>query len=233
MKATAGQARTTVLLTGFGPFPGVPVNATMLLVPRVASAARRAFAGIVIEDRILPTEWTTAPALVDAMLAGMKPDVVLHFGVSGRARGFEIETRGQNACAISPDAAGVMPESPVIDEAAGAALPSRFPAAEIVRRLRARGIAAFPSRDAGTYLCNRTLYHSLSVFDRHDDLACVGFVHIPSSLAGLRLAEDARRLTSQAKSPLTWDEAITGGVEIVGACIGKPLRGGRGVNRAA
>lgn len=233
MRAGAGQSRTTVVLTGFGPFPGVPVNATMLLVPRIAAACRRAFPGVVIEDRILPTEWQAAPDLVDEMLASLRPDVVLHFGVSWRARGFEIETRGQNAYASAPDAAGQMPPSNVIDVSRDAALPSRFPAHEIVRRLRRLGIAAFPSRDAGTYLCNRTLFHSLSVFDQHDDLASVGFVHVPSALAGTRLGEDARRLTSLGKSPLTWDDAITGGVEIVATCLGKPRVGSRRVNQRA
>ena len=30
------DVRTAVLITGFGPFPGVPVNATMQLVPELA-----------------------------------------------------------------------------------------------------------------------------------------------------------------------------------------------------
>lgn len=221
MKAAVGQGRTTVLLTGFGPFPRVPVNATMLMVPRVAAAARLAFPGVVVVDRILPTEWERAPQLVDEMLDEIKPDVVLHFGVSGRARGFEIETRGVNACADAADAVGSMPRDGVIDRGLDAALPSRFPAAEIVRRLRRRGIAAYLSRDAGTYLCNRTLFHSLSVFERHDDLACVGFVHVPDALAGLRMSATTKRPNALAKSPLDWRDAIAGGVEIVGACLGR------------
>ena len=49
--------RPVILLTGFGPFPSVPANATSLLVPRIAEAARTAFPGIAFEVRTLPTEW--------------------------------------------------------------------------------------------------------------------------------------------------------------------------------
>lgn len=224
MKAAAGHSRTTVLLTGFGPFPRVPVNATMQLVPRVAVLARRVFPGVRIEAKILPTKWDEAPVQVDDLLAELRPDVVVHFGVSSRARGFEIETRGVNVCALAPDASGRLPRSEIIDTGRGALLPSRFPAAEIVRRLRRRRIAAFASRDAGTYLCNRTLFHTLSVFERHDDLACAGFVHVPDTLAGSRMTVETRRPTAMATSPLTWNQAVTGGVEIIGACLGKPVR---------
>ena len=83
----AAAARTTVLITGFGPFPGVPVNATMRLVPELAQAAARRFAGVRIATAVLATEWAAAPRRLDQLLAEIAPDLVLHFGVSSRARG--------------------------------------------------------------------------------------------------------------------------------------------------
>ena len=60
--APAGaQARTTVLITGFGPFPGVPVNATMRLLPELALAAPRLFPDVRFAVEVLPTEWAAGP----------------------------------------------------------------------------------------------------------------------------------------------------------------------------
>src|SRR6202521_1145034 len=110
------QARTTVLVTGFGPFPGVPVNATMRLVPELAQSAARQFAGVRIAGAVLATEWAAAPRQLDQLLAEIEPDLVLHFGVSSRARGFEIEQRAHNACLQAPDAAGAMPTGSAVRE---------------------------------------------------------------------------------------------------------------------
>ena len=91
-------------------------------------------------------------------------------------------------------------------------MPASLPVSYIVARLRRRGIRAFASRDAGGYLCNATLYASLerarSVPSRR-----VGFIHIPASLAkpgGARWA---------SACPLSWAQAMEGGLEILAACL--------------
>ncbi len=70
------QTRTSVLVTGFGPFPGVPVNATMRLVPELVQAARHALPGVRVASAILATEWAAAPLRLDALLADTEPDLV-------------------------------------------------------------------------------------------------------------------------------------------------------------
>jgi pyroglutamyl-peptidase len=75
------NARTTVLMTGFGPFPSVPENATMRLVPALAERARRAFPDLCIETDVLPTEWRAAPARVETLYALHAPDIAPHFSV--------------------------------------------------------------------------------------------------------------------------------------------------------
>lgn len=214
------SARTTVVMTGFGPFPGVPVNATMLLVPRLAVAARAAFPGTRIVCEILPTEWRAAPQRVDRLLATHQPDLVLHFGVSGRARGFEIETRGHNVCAMAPDAAGRTPGKPLIAEGGALRLPARVPVAAIVRRLRQRRIPAFQSWSAGDYLCNATLYHVLAATTGS---ACeAGFIHIPSLLAPPGRSHMAGApLRCSPGCPMNWQQALEGALEIVAACLGR------------
>ena len=223
MLSDAGQARadgrTTVLLTGFGPFPSVTSNATMMLVPRLAAATRLIFPSTRIVAAILPTEWHAAPARVERLIAQHRPDLMIHFGVSHRARGFEIEARGRNACVLASDASGRYPDDAFLHDSGQELLPSRLPVAEIVRRLRARGWPAYRSWDAGTYLCNATLYHALHTTGER--VAQVGFVHVPSQLAPSGRALGAALRTSPG-CPLTWPQALSGGIEIVAACLGKP-----------
>ena len=219
--AARSDGRTTVLLTGFGPFPSVPVNATMMLVPLLAKAARQLFPAVHIVTEILPTEWVAAPAHVDRLLKLHRPDIVLHFGVSSRARGFEIESRGRNLCAMVPDASGCRPSAPAIVDDGIDLLPSRFPVTEIVQRLQAQKIPAFRSWSAGTYLCNATLYHVLT---ETTGQACeAGFVHVPDKLAARSaIAQAGLPMRTRPGCPLTWPQALNGGLEIIATLLDRP-----------
>jgi pyroglutamyl-peptidase len=214
--AGSPDARTSVLITGFGPFPGVPVNATMRLVPELAAAGTRAFAGVRIAWAILATEWAAAPHALDRLLAEGRPDLVLHFGVSPRARGFEIEQRAANLCMQMPDAAGLLPPGVRLRADGAEHVRVSLPVQHIVARLRARGIPAFASRDAGGYLCNATLYHSLerarAVPGRR-----AGFIHIPATLGRAGAANRGR----VGACRLSWEQAQAGGLEILAACLGQ------------
>jgi pyroglutamyl-peptidase len=213
---TGRSARRRVLITGFGPFPGVPVNATMRLVPELQRRAEQAF-GVTITAGILPTEWVAAPAQLDHLLAASDPDLVVHFGVSSRARGFEIELRANNTCAPSPDASGALPYMSTIRRSGASTLPASLPVQYLATRLRRIGVPAFASRDAGAYLCNWLLYHSL---ERVGSSRCrrVGFIHIPASLAQPGGPNRGRC----GGCPLSWRQAIVGGLEILAACLGRP-----------
>lgn len=213
----AGDARTRLLLTGFGPFPGVPINATMRLVPELAEAVAQHFPDVRCSTLLLATEWSTAPARVAEAIEGMPPDVLLHFGVSSRARGFEIETRARNACQASPDAAGTLPAAAVLMDAGQDFLPASLPVRHILARLRARGLPAFASRDAGAYLCNAVLYRSLAQH-RETGSARVGFIHIPATLVRPGGSNRGR----SGACALSWPQALQGGLEIIAACLGRP-----------
>jgi pyroglutamyl-peptidase len=218
------QARTTVLITGFGPFPGVPVNATMRLLPELARAAPKLFPDVQFAIEVLPTEWAAGPRRLQQVLAQVEPDIALHFGVSARARGFEIEQRARNACAATPDASGALPSGAALHACGAEHLAASLPVRHIVARLRRAGIPAYVSRDAGTYLCNAALYRSLEC--AKDEAAAgrrVGFVHIPATLA--RPGGPNRGRTGAC--PLTWDEAVVGALEILAACLGRPSPGAR------
>jgi pyroglutamyl-peptidase len=212
------QDRPIVLLTGFGPFPGIGANATSILVPRIAEAARRAVPGVAIAAHILPTEWQLGLYQVDALIHELRPVVAIHFGVSGRSTGFEIETRGRNHCGESTDAAGRLPEGARVSAEGPEFLPATLPAAHIVARLRQRGLPAQVSRDAGSYLCNALLYRSLEAARRLVTPPRIGFVHLPASLVNDRRPDLEPRIGGR----LTWDEVIDGGIDILAASLGRP-----------
>jgi pyroglutamyl-peptidase len=213
------RARTRVLLTGFRPFPNNPVNATEALVPALVTAARCAFPDIRFDTDILPTEWHIAPARIQHLLAEMQPDIALGFGISGRATRLTIETRGLNWRRESTDAAGVELQKGRLVPRGPAHLPAHMPVANIVGRLRQRGIASRVSRDAGGYLCNALLYHGLLQAPYVSRLSQIGFVHIPADLP----VPGMRRNGVSSTCPMTWEQVMLGSLEIIGACLGRAL----------
>ena len=117
---------------------------------------------------------------------------------------------------LAPDAGGAFPVSRAVYAGGPEILRASLPVNYIVGRLRRRGIPAFASRDAGGYLCNATLYHSLATA-RAQPGRRVGFIHVPASLA--RPAAAGRGRSSAC--PLTWAQALEGGLEILAACLNR------------
>ena len=202
---------TRVLITGFGPFPGVPVNASARLALAIGRRARARLPHLDVTVSRLTTSWTEAPKELERLLARFDPDVALHFGVSSSARGFELETVAYNEADGAPDASGGVAGASRIIPGGPLRRRSTFPAREILARLRELQLPAAISRDAGRYLCNATLYRSLHLAAALADKRLTGFVHVPTSFAeGANAASPLHGLTLQ--------DAVTGGLAIVEAC---------------
>jgi pyroglutamyl-peptidase len=213
--------RPIVLITGFGPFPGQPRNASSLLAEAVAAEAQSLVPGYAFKAATLPTEWETGPRVLGALLVELEPVIALHFGVSSRATGFVVETRARNERSPTPDACGAAPADCQVDIYGPDALSASLPARLIVDRLRRRGLPAQLSRDAGAYLCNAVLYHSLADARRRSANGAGaglrrGFVHLPDRL----LAGPGTSARRAAPSRLDWEGAVAGGLEIVSVCAG-------------
>ena len=211
--------RPMVLLTGFGPFPGMPENASTRLARDVGQLAEDLFPAFAFESVALPTEWHRGPALARALYDRHEPVAAIHFGVSGRAQGFEIELRGRNRLAAIADASGHTPQAGRLDPRGPDVLTTRLPAARILALLRAHRLPAMPSWDAGGYLCNALLYQAADYGRRHASDLKTGFIHIPAGLA--RPSRQPKR--PPAPSLLAWPDAVLGGLLIVAATLGQPL----------
>jgi pyroglutamyl-peptidase len=204
------RRRSTILLTGFGPFPGVENNASALLATKLAHLVARRFPGHRVVARVLPTEWDAGPAYLARVYAREHPALALHFGVSQRAVGFVIETTARNLQNLEADGKGMKPSRTCVIDGGPETIACRVPAGEIVSRLTALGLAAVTSEDAGAYLCNAVYYRALALAADGGWETRIGFVHVPANL-GDALA-----------CPISWQGALDGGLEIVRACLGRP-----------
>ena len=166
-----------VLLTGFGPFPGAPVNPSAWLAEMLP--LRLSAGDEEVDARILPTEWEAVAAFTEQLRETLQPHVIVHFGLSHHAKGFRIERSAHNRASLRADASGALPRSHVILPQGPGRLNTTFPATALAAHLSQRGISAAPSHSAGSYLCNFLYYLSLDWAARQSGGASVLFVHVP------------------------------------------------------
>ena len=173
------MVKTKVLLTGFGPFPGAPENPSAWLAETLASSALARRREVSLDAEILPTEWAAVSARAPRLLETLKPQLMLHFGLSPPASSFRIERSAHNRILPRADAAGALPGRGSIIPAGRDRLDSLFPTDRLAAHLRQNGIAAAASRSAGRYLCNFLYYLSLDWARRQPTPCHAVFVHIP------------------------------------------------------
>ncbi len=166
-----------VLITGFGPFPRAPFNPSALVAKTLARRRRPALAGLVRDAHVFATEYACIDRELPRLFA-QQPDVVLMFGLAGRARELRIETRARNATSpLLPDAGKYRPQHRTIECGAPAVRRGPAPFARLAAAARSRAARVRVSRDAGTYLCNYAYWRALGAASGSHPL--VLFVHIP------------------------------------------------------
>jgi pyroglutamyl-peptidase len=183
-----------VLVTGFGPFPGIDRNASEAIV-RTLGQSPECGPRVEIATAVLPVAWAEARNAAYGAIAGFEPHAVLHFGVSKRARGFEIETRAVNISGPKEDAAGVVRPATRLVRSGPRHLDASLPPRDLLRALRSSGYPATLSNNAGRYLCNAVFYWSLMEAQAVGGL--VSFVHIPALGAEM-----------QVRSRISMDDAV-------------------------
>ncbi len=172
------MGRPDILVTGFGPFPKVPRNPTARLARTIADSPRLKRLGIRSRALVLTTAYGALGRELEPALASQRPRALLMLGVAARSVRPRIEMRALNRRSLLfPDIEGRTGRSPALQAGAPFALRGRGSFPPLLRRLRAAGLDAFLSRDAGRYLCNAGYYAALA----HPALAGrpTLFVHIP------------------------------------------------------
>ena len=201
---------TTILITGFGPFPGAPFNPTEPLVMALARR-RHPSANVRRVAHIFRVSYEAVDRELPALLAREEPDVLIMFGLANRTKHVRIETRAHNACSRRlPDVGGHVPVTATIVPDAPATLPLRAPGQRLVMAARASGVPVALSRDAGRYLCNYLCWRAAEAAGTGTP-SLIAFVHVPT----------VRRASSQSRRDLlTLDKLIDAGEAILRAAVG-------------
>jgi pyroglutamyl-peptidase len=173
---------TTILVTGFGPFPGAPFNPTTPLIKRMAKLRRPRLADVEIVPHVFATSYAAVNRELPRLIARHRPDALLMFGLAPRARALRIETRARNALALLPDARGAKPRGRAIAPGEPPALTMPAPARRLLAAARAPRVPAALSRDAGHYLCNYLCWHAAQAARKGPNLGprIAAFVHVPN-----------------------------------------------------
>jgi pyroglutamyl-peptidase len=182
--------RPRLLVTGFGPFPGIPRNPSAEAARRLACSLRWRRLGVEVERAELSTTYAALDSELQPALREHAPDALLMIGVAGRAREVRIEARARNRAGIlRPDAEKVTPRR--LTFAGGPAeRRTRTVPEHHVTALRRRGFRVRASIDAGDYLCNASYFAAL------EETIPVLFVHIPKPGRALPLRAGAKRRAS-------------------------------------
>ena len=168
-----------ILITGFGPFPGAPFNPTMPLVTRLTALRRPAFDNVEFSSHIFHVTYASVDRELPELIASLRPDAMLSFGLADRTPFMRIETRARNAVTTTfPDADRNRARKGSIVDGADAMLFGPH-TAKLLRAARATGVDARASRDAGSYLCNYLSWRSIEAVRRVNGPRLAAFVHIP------------------------------------------------------
>lgn len=168
---------TTVLITGFGRFPGAPFNPSGPLAHAVGKRQRPAFADLKRVVHIFQTSYAAVDRELPKLLAQHRPDIVLMFGLAGRTPHVRIETRARNArSTLFPDVTGFRPnEREIVPGKSAQQGPAPFTL--LLGASRRARLRSKLSSDAGRYLCNYIYWRALEASRSGTPLA--QFIHIP------------------------------------------------------
>lgn len=192
-----------VLVTGFDPFGGEPVNPALEAVKKLEGLT---IAGATIHTKEIPTVRFKSIEAVKAGIAEFDPEIVLCVGQAGGRTDITVERIGMNVDDFRiPDNEG----NQVIDEPIVEGAPTGYfatlPIKKIVAALRAAGIPASVSNTAGSFVCNHVLYGLMHTLAVEGNKRRGGFIHIPY------LPEQAARIPGQPSMAV---ETVVAGLKI-------------------
>jgi pyroglutamyl-peptidase len=178
-----------VLVTGFEPFPGAPVNPTEWLVEELRRDPPVLDGIAAFRAEVLPVDYAKVGPRLSEIGREFRPDIAIHFGLAAECSGFRLERVARNSFAgARADNAGALPEARAICDGPET-LPSGLPLDAIHDALAAAGLPVEWSDDAGAYLCNMVFTLSRAHACEGFTPAMSGFVHVPPMGEGKPLGD--------------------------------------------
>ena len=167
-----------LLLTGFEPFGGSPINPSEQIV---RAFERQGITGVELETAILPVDATRGPAALLRAVKHARPDAILCLGEATRRPVLSIERVAVNLMdyRIADNAGRQIVDRPVVP-GGPAAYFATLPVRAMHAAVAAAGVPCELSLTAGAYLCNQVLYVVLHHVAVKRSTAVAGFVHLPA-----------------------------------------------------
>ena len=171
------MSRAEVLVTGFGPFPGVAHNLSGWLAQMLA---RTQDANVMAA--VLPVCWDGAWGALAPLLEEVRPRCIILFGVSHATSGFQLEQCAYNTASGQADAHGQMSAGQSTDPHGPAMREASLPARKIAAAMTGVGCASGDLKRPRPLPVQRdTLPHA--GLGRATGTARAGFIHIPAGIA--------------------------------------------------
>ncbi len=165
-----------VLVTGFEPFGGEALNASIEAVRRLPQ--RIGVMEIVTAE--LPTSYSRSIPALEAAIARSSPDLVLCVGQAGDRAALCVERVAINLQdARIPDNDGARPADAPVVAGGPAAYLSTLPVRAVVAALHAAELPAQLSMSAGTFVCNHVFYGLMRLAAARKLPFRGGFLHVP------------------------------------------------------
>jgi pyroglutamyl-peptidase len=186
----------TILVTGFGPFPGAPFNPTGPLAERLAR--RPTLAGVKLVAHIFPTSYAAVDRDLPKLIAKHKPDALLMFGLDMKRPVLRIETQARNALSRLADVDGTARDANAIAPGRPATLALPTPSRRLLAVARKMKVPALISRNAGDYLCNYLSWRAVEASRRLGGPRVAAFIHVPKGATVAKLLPVGRAFLAAA-----------------------------------
>lgn len=178
------QDSSPILITGYGPFPGVEVNPSGQVVQLLSEDPDLLGVQRPVVFAQLPVSYRRTLPLLRELLAQQRPALTVCLGVDSSESQMTLEARAFNELAAdSVDVDGQLPQTAEVIPGAQAEWSSRFDVDAAVTALSGEDREGGPlpvrrSDDAGRYLCNAALAVITQEAIERGEGATL-FVHIP------------------------------------------------------
>ena len=165
-----------ILVTGFDPFGGEPINPAIESVKKLPDN----IAGAEIIKLEIPTVRKKSLEKIEKAINEHNPDVILSIGQAGGRFDISIERVGINLDDFRiPDNEGnQIIDEPVFPDGENSYF-VKLPVKSMVQNVQKNNIPASVSYTAGTFVCNHVLYGVMYLIEKKYKGKKSGFIHIP------------------------------------------------------
>ena len=165
-----------ILVTGFDPFGGEPINPAIESVKRLPDN----IAGAEIIKLEIPTVRKKSLEKIEKAINEHNPDVILSIGQAGGRFDISIERVGINLDDFRiPDNEGnQIIDEPIFPDGENSYF-VKLPVKSMVQNVQKNNIPASVSYTAGTFVCNHVLYGVMYLIEKKYKGKKSGFIHIP------------------------------------------------------